>query len=311
MRRIDSIIIRGDRRNTRRDPQAGAAYEAAVEDLLQRIFCTHVGAIVRRYLRSGFRIYLYPEIPTLDGSHPGTRAIRERGSIPRGHPIREPARHARAGQLVRRSEGGGRGTGWGSSAVIRVDIDRLPRPTINSTADVVLLHELVHALRSQHGTIDRTPCGFGFQTFEEFAAITVENMYRSELRRVRRSDRATSPRGTFAREDLMWPTEWGSHPRIELERASIARFRDQMPGFTAALALLPDKVCPHAENPFVEYHYRTTSTRLPTRILPPSPTATGWFPRNCTVPSLDDALDSLDDFDPDDLEGIGDNTGFG
>lgn len=66
------------------------------------------------------------------------------------------------------------GTGSGSSADIYYTVGRQKHP------DETLAHELMHATRKVRGIVHRMATDSGYGNLEEFLAVVVENMYRSE-----------------------------------------------------------------------------------------------------------------------------------
>jgi hypothetical protein len=269
----------GHERQFTRTQEGDAAWERATYDVLIRVFCTHVGAAVRAYLDlTGKRVTIAPEVPN---TWPGAAPVVYEDAYLQGHSIRWPT-GPQVGRVVPpgQSWAGNRvGTGVGSDSTLRIDVERLPRARIPWTPEEVLLHELVHSLRHASGVLDNGPLRYDFQTFEEFAAITVQNMFASELRRSRRADHSPT-RPNRIRGDIAWPTEWGRHPRIEFERQNVARMHRQMPGFTTRLQLIARNICPH--NPFVDFMYHPVSGWLPIRT-PPEPAARGRL-EACVMP---------------------------
>lgn len=84
----------------------------------------------------------------------------------------------------------GKGTGRGAEAVVEYTpgkfiVGSVNNPSNNAyyTADAVLLHELVHALRTNRGQLDHrafsAPYLKKFKNTEEFMAVLIANMYRS------------------------------------------------------------------------------------------------------------------------------------
>lgn len=281
MLRYDRIEIHG----SGSDPQS-AAWERATYDVLQRVFCTHVGAALRAYLATTRQVVeIHPEAAN---GWPGATPDDYRAAYVAGEIIRWPSDdRSRPGDqtgTIAYGAWGGIGAGTGSKSILGIDVGRLPRARIPWSAEEVLVHELTHSLRHASGVLDNTYIPFDFQTFDEFAAITVQNMFASELRRERRADHSRSLPNR-RRDELLWPTEWGTRARIEFERSMIARMHRQMPGFTTRLQLLPSTVCPH--NPFVEYFYNPVSRALPV-TLPPAPAMSrGWPLPSCVIPPAD------------------------
>ena len=116
-------------------------------------------------------------------------------------------------------------------------------------ADELLIHELVHALRCTWGLLDHSAlvgCMRRFDDFEEFCAITVTNLYRSELHRPLIAFHAV---GSIRRDERSADAEQSL--RAQWERKLLQRFHDQMPMFVRPLSRLRPSVCP--DNPFRRY----------------------------------------------------------
>ncbi len=79
------------------------------------------------------------------------------------------------------------GSGTGSDTLIRFSASTFAAPGAPSgpgaSADEILLHEMIHGLRQMQGRMVREPIGSnpGMDNYEEFAAITISNVYRSEI----------------------------------------------------------------------------------------------------------------------------------
>jgi hypothetical protein len=80
------------------------------------------------------------------------------------------------------------GTGTGSDTVIRFSPDTFASPLAptgpGTRPDEILLHEMVHGLRQMRGraVFEEVRGNPGMQNYEEFAAIVISNVFRSELR---------------------------------------------------------------------------------------------------------------------------------
>jgi len=79
-----------------------------------------------------------------------------------------------------------RGTGTGSDTIIRFSASTFAAPGAptgpGGSADEILLHEMIHGLRQMQGRFVREAVNGnpGMDNYEEFAAITISNLYRSE-----------------------------------------------------------------------------------------------------------------------------------
>lgn len=165
----------------------------------------------------------------------------------------DPIAATRQGRMVRHGHNGfgyltasgtvPRGTGLGSGAVIDfIPADHgPPSPTNFLSPDAVLVHELTHAVRIMAGVQHNNRMGDGFDTIEEFFAILVGNIYRSELGRT-----ALCPNHN--------PTGPLAHERDYLRGRGRLGLVDQMareqPRFTRNLS----RVRGASFNPFLDYY---------------------------------------------------------
>lgn len=234
-----------------------AAWEEAVLRTLRQVTSTVVGRVVIRFAEIQRNlIHIFPQDSTRSFEPANVSAV----SFPDGY---------RRGVRIHfedRNRPPAIGTGRPSDARLRFTPGNYVRYNrcnlhegVGSFGDAILLHELVHAVRVLEGTNDPspTPRWYGIDGFEEFCAITVTNMYRSELNRalIMRHARGTE------RTHLLDP--WGdSHPtaRLQWERDSLREFVRQQPVFTGLLRNIPLRTCPY--NPFAEYLDRG-SNRIP------------------------------------------------
>jgi Effector protein len=97
-----------------------------------------------------------------------------------------------------------KGTGEGSSVEIGFDPDNYTDSCIKrglgSQPDVVLLHEMVHALRMMQGQYNKVPTKNAFyDDEEEFVAIVIANVYLSQ------KDAAALLRGNHHDHERLWP----------------------------------------------------------------------------------------------------------
>lgn len=103
-------------------------------------------------------------------------------------PGRRRAAHA-SGSAVRGTNK--RGTGAGSSVRISFQFGGTKQCATFGKLDEVLLHELIHACRATTGTQRYVQMPI-FNRFEEFVAITITNVYRSEAGRTLRGNHGCS-----------------------------------------------------------------------------------------------------------------------
>jgi hypothetical protein len=79
------------------------------------------------------------------------------------------------------------GTGTGSDVIVRFSATTFSAPGApagpGTSPDEILLHEMIHGLRQMKGRMVREPItvNLNMHNYEEFAAITISNVYRSEL----------------------------------------------------------------------------------------------------------------------------------
>lgn len=115
------------------------------------------------------------------------------------------------------------GKGTGSSVDIYFTASRDP-----NHADETLLHELVHATRQVTGVRFHMPVNEGYSNLEEFIAVVVENVYRSEKRRTHLRDYRGVP---------IDPANFLDNPKLNPSpRLLLGQFRSMQPSFFAALA---------------------------------------------------------------------------
>lgn len=97
--------------------------------------------------------------------------------------LKDTAERGNDGNVVK---GGVVGTGTGSNTVVRFSKETWTGPSAPTGAgaapDEILLHEMIHGLRQMQGrsvreSVNGNP---GMDNYEEFAAITISNIYRSE-----------------------------------------------------------------------------------------------------------------------------------
>lgn len=151
-----------------------------------------------------------------------------RGSVARGEPLRDARGRAIANA--------GFGSGIGTSTVVRYNPSRwlpdvssvfpsMPRPTVRNDRAEVLLHEVCHGLRQMLGLETGRRMPNGLENDEEFFAILVTNIHSSQ--------RSRPLGGSHGAGELRQPDSWLTDPVF---RATIQRFRRQMPNFTARMA---------------------------------------------------------------------------
>jgi hypothetical protein len=118
-----------------------------------------------------------------------------------------------------------RGTGGGSDATIFLSPNRVH----GEGNDEVLVHELTHATRFMRGISHQMPVSGGYKNHEEFLAMVVENMYRSET-----SDK---PLIDYKKDNIN-PAKFLDTPLTPAPRLLLALMRSKQPAFFTALAKL-------------------------------------------------------------------------
>jgi len=137
----------------------------------------------------------------------------------------------------------------GERSVIEFHPTRSRSNTAGQSPHEILFHELVHAYRHLTGTgrynrdassnFSMQSFGSGFDNIEELFAITLTNIYSSELGLLLRSDHST---GTLSNMQLM-------HTRVFREQYRIMYRRMPQP-FISAISHLTKRITPF--NPFID-----------------------------------------------------------
>lgn len=257
--RVDGTLIDPPQRP--RSQAAARAYEDAVATVYRRVADTRVGAL----LLSQLHLMVTIRLPSRDDGSASVWPRHPRHASPRGEPLyycSDPQTIAGgiSGQLVPR-EDQRRTTGRGSTAEIRFRAAQTlaasaPAPPdrpadttgewtpplrqpesglARADDDLVLVHELVHAAQATQGVLSCVAAPLAYDTFAEFCAILVQNIYASE-------------RGShLVRDHQSWARRWGEEDWIQSRRRAEeaelrARFRQLMPAFTESLGNLPPAV---------------------------------------------------------------------
>lgn len=244
----------------RRDPLfTPATYLRAIREVYARLVANPVGRIVVNALARDTVIIPWPDVSEQNadaaarGGWDGERRATPRGRHPRycgdvpGTPEDETGRIA---------PGVGPGLGTGADQIVRftpwmfwgpfeyvppVRRDGLYAPW----ADEVLVHELLHAAQGTRGVASCAPAGHNYDTFSEFCAITVENMYAGCVpgRPVRLDHHGHRSRTVRQPDDPLPPTA-----REVREAEWMARFRLLMGDVVRDLEAIPSP--PARYNPF-------------------------------------------------------------
>jgi hypothetical protein len=147
-------------------------YERVVYTWLARIQAKQTGQAVMRWLWSR-PLTIRPYLGTDKNA---TTAGDGAGAIAEGAPFNQCTANPAQQNNV--------GTGTGSSIIIRFTPRLFDNPTgAGDRADEVLLHEMVHAVRYMHGKARCRNSAGHMDSEEEVIAITITNMYSSEVGR--------------------------------------------------------------------------------------------------------------------------------
>jgi Effector protein len=130
--------------------------------------------------------------------------------------LKDTAERGNDGNVV---PGGVVGTGTGSDTVVRFSKETWTGPTAPAGAgaspDEILLHEMIHGLRQMQGrsvreSVNGNP---GMDNYEEFAAITISNIYRSEkgIPGLRRDHQDFSPLSGPATDPAVFKSTYGQY----------------------------------------------------------------------------------------------------
>ncbi len=255
---IHNIVIDGSRVPLHAPSWNPATYEQVVVRNLRRILRSPVGQAIAPQITRRLRIIPTLKIKTHNASAGADDPV---GASRRGLPIRA----CNGVTVTDPLPGYPPGTGVGSDATIQfVPADfydptrgvrfgwiRFPPPGLQAEyqlrqhgagaySDEVLCHEMVHAIRVMRGVSDCRRVGYRYDTYEEFCAVLVTNMYSSQFRRPLRDGH-----GTAARFRTISPFDG---PRMQEEARWIDEMRRDQPGFCHALRSKTRQEVPY--NPF-------------------------------------------------------------
>jgi len=178
-------LTRGDAWNRSLFVDMKGSHERAVLAQLNLIAKTSVGRAVLTEIMLGplfeVRIFPFDFMPSSSWSVSAdaiTKAANERASWVKDVPL--SGQTSTGKRYLATNKTTGRpilGTGTGSDANIFYTASRYTGPY---EAEETLLHELLHASRKVRGVTYRMPVSGGYGNIEEFLAVTVTNMYRSQ-----------------------------------------------------------------------------------------------------------------------------------
>ncbi len=135
------------------------------------------------------------------------------------------------------------GTGKGSTSFLYFDpwtwTDPRCRGGVGSLADEILFHEIVHAIRQAMGIAQASSTRTKMDTFEEYVAITLANMYTSDVRpqaKLRDNHHGftmmTDPKAFLTRVSTQGTSDW----------IYMMRIRKEMPKLFKSLCPLPPNI---------------------------------------------------------------------
>lgn len=146
-----------------------AVFEDRVMALIDQIDGRQTGRIILQHLQhvGGRRNGILILPASLRNSVSGTWPARPADAYARDQPVQAS---------------GARGTGRGTSVILglQIELGAGARCRFTGPPDAVLLHELVHAIRSITGTQQYIKMR-SYTRFEEFVAVTITNVYLSEI----------------------------------------------------------------------------------------------------------------------------------
>ena len=212
----------------------GPRYERVVANLLHDVFRTDTGRAIRSEITRSLTIRPNPGGPANARPHNQTAATRH-GQMVRNCRNGFGLHDARGNLLY--------GAGIGTNVTIEFTPADYGPPTSSNflTPDSVLVHELAHAVRQMAGVLDCDFMADDFDTIEEFFAILVANIFRSELGRTALCPNH-NPSGPMAHQsDFM-----RGRGRVGL----VDRMVRQQPRFTRNLS----RVRGATFNPFLDYY---------------------------------------------------------
>jgi len=129
------------------------------------------------------------------------------------------------------------GTGTGADPVIRFTPDLCRRLRDNPGPDEVLFHEMVHASRAMKGVMDPTFVNHDYGNQEEYLAITLSNIYRSEKGQqvLRGTHKGAVPMTAETRDHFLDNSQGVNLPPMQL----LDNFNQSQPEFYKAVADVP------------------------------------------------------------------------
>ena len=237
------------------------SYVASVQQCMAVVRASRVGQAVLRHLWKQLEIRPWRNTRQNASARPLQRA----DARPAGQPDRYDSdsfhtAHDDTGHAI---EWMPRGTGRGSDVLVRFTPALYLSPSapipagrlVPRYADSTLLHELVHAVRMMWGVMNtlrfetgRDDRVWGFHNSEEFYAILIENMYRSERGLPMRADHLSDRRLSF-----QCHRRGSDDPYVQLERRWIAKLALEMPTLVSELERIPRILV--RRNPFADARY--------------------------------------------------------
>jgi hypothetical protein len=162
-------------------------YESGVSALLNRLIGKYTGwTVIIEIFYSGRKMYIRPFHPTAS-TGPWNAYAQPKDNNWAGATLKDTTALGPSGNLPAPGAPRTVGTGAGSDTIVRFSPGTFApgtgAPTGPGTSpDEILLHEMIHGLRMMSGRFVREPVTSnpGMENYEEFVAILISNIYRSE-----------------------------------------------------------------------------------------------------------------------------------
>ncbi len=172
-----------------RDPLSADPYGRSVRDVLNTLNGQVTGRVILEAIQgSGHQIVIQPYNPTpQDPQNAYASPTDWSAATPQGQQALQCGGPNQGQPLIQSTYWGFssapvEGTGSGSNSVVYFTPSMWSAPGgPGSRADQILLHEMLHAYRQMRGRLLCMSAGMGnYDTFEEYFAIVITNMYMSE-----------------------------------------------------------------------------------------------------------------------------------
>jgi len=160
-------------------------YESDIQATLERLMKAWTGwAVITEIFYSGKTMVIQPYHPTKET---GTFNAYAMPTDWAAATLKDTAVRDQFGNAPALGQPRTIGTGVGSNVVVRFSASTFNAPGApngpGTSPDEILLHEMIHGLRQMRGRMVREPltANPNMHNYEEFAAITISNVYRSEM----------------------------------------------------------------------------------------------------------------------------------